>query len=152
MARERIDDLTEAKQLRREYREQDVAYMVPDIDVVRAGPNGVTGTGMDGIEVDFAALRTAERDLAALRDELAGHLDEANELTGPLGDGTSPVTGPMRKAFHVRADDNGGVRGALRQYMGEIDAVRFAILKTLASYEGVESHTAGQLHQIEGNA
>jgi hypothetical protein len=146
MGRERIDNLTEARRLRHEYREQDVAYLLPEIDRIQ-GRHAVTGVGMDGIEVDLAALRQAERDLATLHDDLAGHLAEAADLTGPLGDGKSPVAGPMRVAFQTRAGDEGGVRTALWQYMTELVAVRVTILKTLAAYHGVEEETVSRLRR-----
>lgn len=147
MGRERIDNLTEARHLRHEYREHDVAHVVPEVTGAGGGQYGVGAVGMDGISVDPAALRQAERELAALHDDLQSHLDEAADLTGPLGDGSSPVTGPMRTAFHSRADNEGGVQAALRQYLGELIAVRIGILKTLATYEGVENDTVGKLQR-----
>jgi hypothetical protein len=145
MARERIDNLTEAKRLRSEHKQHDVAYFAP---VITTGPgvaHGVTGVGMDGIEVDLDALRQAERDLAGLHDDLVEHLRAAQDLTGPLGDGGGPVTGPMRKAFRSRADVEEGVQAALVDYLEEMIAVRTAILNTLATYEGVDGETAGRL-------
>jgi hypothetical protein len=156
MGRERIDNLTEAKHLRHEYREQDVAYVVPEITGVSGGKHRVDAVGMDGIQTDFAALRQAERELAQLHDDLVSHMTEAADLTGPLGDGTSPVTGPMRTAFHSRADHEGGVQATLQQYMSELIAVRIGILETLATYEGVENDAVGKLQrqmtQLEGMA
>jgi hypothetical protein len=146
MGRERIDNLTEAKHLlRHEHREQDVAYVVPEITGVSGGRHRVDAVGMDGIQADFAALRDAERRLAELHDDLAGHLTEAEELTGPLSDGTSPVTGPMRAAFHSRADNEGGVQAALLQYMNELMAVRNGISETVSTYEDAETHAVSEL-------
>lgn len=145
MAGDRIDNLTEAKRLQREYREQGFAYLLPDVASFGNVQHGVTGEGMDGIEADFATLRQAERDLAALHDDLVAHLRDAAELTGPLGDGGGPVTGPMRKAFLDRADLEGGVQTALLDYLEELISVRTAILQTLATYEGVETDTADRL-------
>jgi hypothetical protein len=150
MAGERIDNLTDAKRLRGEYREEMVAYFVPDTSALPNVQHGVTGTGMDGIQADFATLRQAERELAALHDDLLAHLKDAAELTGPLGDGTSPVTRAMRKAFLDRADMEGGVQTALLDYMEELIGVRMAILQTLATYEGVENETVGQLRRQLG--
>lgn len=150
MAGERIDNLTDAKRLRGEYREEMVAYVVPDTAALPNAQHGVTGLGMDGIEADFETLRQAERDLAALHDDLLAHLKDAAELTGPLGDGTSPVTRAMRKAFRDRADLEGGVQTALLDYMEELIGVRMAILQTLATYEGVENETVGQLRRQLG--
>src|SRR5262245_7917756 len=127
MGRERIDNLTEAKHLRKEYRAEDVAYLVPEVGALAAGPHQVTGTGMDGIQADFAALRQAERELAALHDDLVSHLNEATDLAGPLDDGSSPVATPMRAAFRTRADNEGGVQTALQQYLTEVISVRVAI-------------------------
>ncbi len=153
MAGERIDNLTEAKRLRGEYREELVGHRAdpaPGIPVLPNVQHGVTGVGMDGIEADFATLRQAERDLAALHDDLLAHLRDAADLTGPLGDGTSPVTRAMRKAFRDRADLEGGVQTALLDYMEELIGVRVAILQTLATYEGVENETVGQLRRQLG--
>jgi hypothetical protein len=145
MAGERIDNLTEAKRLQREHRQHDVAYFAPDVRMGAGVAHGVSGVGMDGIEVDLGALRQAERDLAGLHDGLVQHLKDAQDLTGPLGDGASPVTGPMRKAFLSRADMEGGVQTALLDYLEEMVAVRVAILNTLATYEGVDDDTANRL-------
>ncbi|MCA1655561.1 MAG: hypothetical protein LC635_03755 [Pseudonocardiaceae bacterium] len=147
MAGERIDNLSEAKRLQREHRERDVAYLMPDITAGPAAQHGVSGVDMDGIEADFAALRQAERDLAGLHDGLVQHLRDAAELTGPLGDGSTPVTGPMRRAFRSRADIEGGVQTALLDYLEELVAVRVAILNTLATYEGVDTDTANRLRR-----
>jgi hypothetical protein len=146
MARERIDHLTEAKRLQREHRpHEDVAYLSPNITVGPGVEHGVTGVGMDGIEVDLGALRQAERDLAGLHDDLLGHLRAAQDLTGPLGDGGGPVTGPMRRAFMSRANVEEGVQAALVDYLEEMIEVRSAILSTLATYEGVDGETANRL-------
>ncbi|MFL6119803.1 hypothetical protein [Actinophytocola sp.] len=147
MGPERIDDLTDARRLRHEYGERTVAYLLPEIDRIEGQRHGVTGEGMDGIEVDLDALRQAERDLAVLHDDLAAHLTEADDLTGPLGDGKSPVAAPMRLAFQTRAGDEGGVQTALQQYMAELLAVRVTILKTLASYQSVEQETVSRLRR-----
>ena len=156
MGRERIDNLTEAKHLRHEYREHDVAHVVPEITGVGGGEHRVDAVGMDGIQADFAALRQAESELARLHDELVSHLTEATDLTGPLGDGTSPVTGPMRAAFHSRADDEGGVQAALRQYISELMAVRIGIRDTLSTYEDADTDAASTLRaqtsELEGMA
>jgi len=150
MAGERIDNLTEAKRLRKEHREQDVIQFLPDVASFGNLRHGVTGVGMDGIEADFATLRQAERDLAGLHDDLLDQLKDAAELTGPLDDGSSPVTGPMRKAFRDRADLEGGVQTALLDYLEELISVRVAILQTLATYEGVENETVDRLRTQAG--
>ncbi|MFC4858719.1 hypothetical protein [Actinophytocola glycyrrhizae] len=145
MAGDRIDSLTEARRLRREHGEEDVAYFLPRVASFGDVRHGVTGVGMDGIEADFATLRQAERDLAALHDDLLAQLKDAAELTGPLGDGTSPVTRHMRKAFLDRADLDGGVQTALLDYMEELILVRTAIVATLGTYEGVENDMVERL-------
>lgn len=150
MAGDRIDNLTEAKRLQREHREQLVATFLPEVTALANVQHGVAGMGMDGVEADFTTLRQAERDLASLHDDLVAHLRDAGELTGPLGDGTSPVTGPMRKAFRDRADLEGGVQTALLDYLEELISVRLAILQTLATYEGVENDTVDRLHRQLG--
>lgn len=150
MAGDRIDNLTEAKRLRKEYKERHVIEALPDVTSFGNLRHGVTGVGIDGIEADFDTLRQVEGDLARLHDDLLAHLKDAAKLTGPLGDGTSPVTGPMRKAFLDRADLEGGVQTTLLDYMEELIGVRFAILQTLATYEGVENDTVEQLQKHAG--
>jgi hypothetical protein len=156
MAGERIDSLTEAKRLRKEdeYQVTDVAYFLPDVKAGPAVQHGVTGTGMDGIDVDLEALIEAERGLADLHEELVGHLIDATELSGPLGDGGGPVTIPMRKAFKRRADPESGVQAALAEYLGELAAVRRTIMNTLRGYDRVNSELATQfqrqMSQLEG--
>ena len=145
MAGDRIDSLTEAKRLRKEHKEQHVIEAVTDVTSFGNLRHGVTGVGMDGIDADFDTLREVEGELARLHDDLLAHLKDAAELTGPLGDGTSPVAKPMRKAFLDRADLEGGVQTTLLDYMEELIEVRFAILQTLATYEGVENDTVDQL-------
>lgn len=147
MAGERIDSLSEAKRLAREHQMQDMAYVMPEITVGRRPEHGVTGTDMDGIEVDFDELRQAERDLAGLHDELVRHLRDAVELAGPLGDGTSPVTGPMRKAFLDRADVDGGVQAALLDYISELISVRAAMIETLNAYDAADGDALELLNQ-----
>jgi hypothetical protein len=147
MAGERIDSLTEAKRLREEHRETDVAYFLPDVKAGPAVRHGVTGVGMDGIDVDLDALRQAERDLAALHDDLMQHLRDAADLTGPLGDGGGPVTIPMRKLFKNRADEQEGVQATLVDYLGELVGVRIAILNTLAGYDAVNSDMADRFNR-----
>jgi len=147
MAGERIDNMSEAKRLQREHRPQSVAYFMPEISAVPVGQHGVSGVGMDGIEVDFEALRQAERQLTTQTDDLLQQLKEAAGLTGPLADGTSPVTGPMRKLFRSRADMAGGVQTALLEYLEELLAVRGAIRQTLEDYEGVDRDARDRLQQ-----
>jgi hypothetical protein len=147
MAGERIDNLTEAKLLRREYQEHEVLEAVPEIAALGNVQHAVTGVGMDGIDADFATLRSAQQQLANLHDELYKSLTQAAELAGPLGDGTSPVTGPMRRAFRDRVDMEGGVQAALVQYLRELNAVQNAIVQTLGTYEGVETETVDRLRR-----
>jgi hypothetical protein len=147
MARERIDNLSEADRLKHEYKQHHQAYFDPNITPFVGGQHGVTGQSIDGIEADFAMLRDAERKLADLHDQLMSHYRAAEELTEPLSDGTSPVTGPMRKLFHSRADVEGGVQATLLDYMEELINVRVAILQTLQTYEGVEGETVNQLQR-----
>ena len=103
---------------------------------------------MDGISADFDQLTVLDGQLMSLRDELAGHQAKAVELTGPLEDGSSPVTGAMRKAFMQRADIEEGVQGTLAQYIEEIDAVRAAIANTLGTYRGVDGDAVARFNQV----
>ncbi|MPZ81070.1 MAG: hypothetical protein GEV28_12030 [Actinophytocola sp.] len=147
MARERVDSFTEAKELYREHRRERHRAHLTDLTVGATPQFGATGTNVDGVATDFAALAAAEHKLADLHDDLERQLREAAELSEPLGDGSSPVTGPMRKAFMHRVDIDGGVQGALWDYMQELIAVRIAILKTLDTYRGVDGDTVARLQQ-----
>lgn len=147
MARERVDSFTEAKGLYREQRPQSVAYFAPDVRAGAAPVHGATGTNMDGIATDFDALVQAEKELAELYDDLFDQLRAAKGLTGPFGDGASPVTATMRRAFLDRADIEGGVQAALVDYIEELFDVRMAILQTLRTYEGIESDATALLNR-----
>lgn len=150
MARERVDSYTEAKELSAEHKRVRPRKSGPDIHAGAAVPHGAAGQNMDGIAADFQRLSDLNGELQVLRDRLAQHRAEAVELTGPLTDGTSPVTGPMRKAFHQRADVDEGVLGALDQYIGELDAVRAAIVNTLHTYQGVDSEAELRFNRVMG--
>ncbi|HWM06897.1 MAG TPA: hypothetical protein VNP92_31550, partial [Actinophytocola sp.] len=111
MAGKRVDSFTEAKELYGDHKgPRHGGYIVPDIRDNGLPMHGAAGTNMDGIATDFEELRQAELKLADLHDDLVGHLQAATELSGPLNDGTSPVTGPMRRLFKDRADMEGGVQ------------------------------------------
>lgn len=156
MARERVDSFTEAKELYREHKRERHRAHLTDLTIGGAARFGATGTDLDGVATDFTALAAAERKLADLQEDLEGQLREAEELSRPLGDGSSPVTKPMRKAFLDRVDIDGGVQGTLHEYLRELCAVRIAVLKTLGTYQGVDSDTVArlqrQLARMEGQA
>ena len=148
MAGKRVDSFTEAKELYGDHKgPRHAGYIVPNIQDNGLAQHGAAGTNMDGIATDFEELRQAERNLADLHDDLIAHLQAANDLSGPLNDGTSPVTGPMRKLFKDRADMEGGVQTALLDYMNELIAVRTAIFATLDTYRGVDEESVQRLQQ-----
>lgn len=147
MAGDRVDSISEARKLYREHRRHRHEGHVTDYEAGPAPRYGVGGTGMDGVDVDLEQLRQAEHDLADLHDGLVDHLRAAQDLSGPLNDGTSPVTTPMRKAFRDRADPEGGVQAALVDYLDQLVAVRSAILDTLATYAGVDGDEADRLNR-----
>src|SRR4051794_38036748 len=99
MARERIDNTAEAKKLARSDHPKHVPYVNPNDHVGARPAYQVSGTGMDGIDVDLPKLAETEATLGRLQDRLMEHLRTADRLSGPLADGSSPVTVPMRKAF-----------------------------------------------------
>lgn len=149
MARERVDSFGEAKErYRDEHRPRAVAHYAPDIRAGAMPAHGVAGTGMDGIVVDPDALLRAERELTELHDDLFAQLQEAESLTGPLGDGSGPVSDHLRRAFLDRAElEEGGVRAALADYLEELLTVRSAIVQTLGAYQGVDNDLATRLNQ-----
>ena len=150
MARHRVDSYTEAQELSHDQHTVKPHRPGPDIHAGHAQTHGATGENMDGISADFQRLSELYGQLQALRDRLVQHRAAAAELTGPLQDGTSPVTAPMRKAFHQRADVDQGVAGALDQYIGELDAVRAAIVNTLQTYQGVEGDAVARFNGMSG--
>lgn len=153
MAGKRIDDLSDAKKLARDYDDKDTFHgsagaVVGSFHTGPAPAYGVTGQGMpDGVEADLDELRAAEAELARLQDGLLEHLRMANELTEPLKDGSSPVTKPMRKAFFDRANIDSGVQAALVDYMEELMVVRANILDAVAGYQGVDDDAVAQLNR-----
>jgi len=150
MGRHRVDSYTEAKQLSHDQKTVKPHKSGPNIHAGQAQQHGATGQNMDGISADFQRLTELDGQLLALRDRLVQHRGAAADLTGPLSDGTSPVTAPMRKAFHQRADVDEGVTGALDQYIGELDAVRTAIANTLQTYQGVEGDAVTRFTGMQG--
>ena len=150
MARHRVDSFTEAQELSHDHKTVRPHRPGPDIHAGQAQTHGATGQNMDGISADFQRLTDLYGQLQTLRDRLVQQRAAAAELTGPLEDGTSPVTAPMRKAFHQRADADAGVQGALDQYIGELDAVRAAIVNTLQTYQGVEGDAVARFNGMPG--
>jgi hypothetical protein len=142
---ERIDSVADAEKLAKEYKPVHVKNVNPDNHVGPQQVYQVSATGMDGVQVDLTKLVDTEKSLAGLYDQLARHLETAIRLAGPLKDGSSPVTGPMRQAFLERADTEGGVQKVLRDYLSELAKVRVAILQTLASYDAMDSGAAEML-------
>jgi hypothetical protein len=143
---ERIDNVADAERLAKKYKPVPVKNVNPDDHVGPRQVYQVTATGMNGVQVDLGKLDATEKRLAALHEQLVRHLETATGLTGPLKDGSSPVTGPMRHAFLQRADAEGGVQKVLRDYLSELARVRVAILQTLATYEAMDSDAADLLN------
>ncbi|PPK64489.1 hypothetical protein V5P93_007061 [Actinokineospora auranticolor] len=143
----RVRTMQQVEQLAKSRQVQDRAYVDSD---VRADPQGdfrLTGTGMDGMEVDYAALSQAYSQLGDLHAELAKQRDLAAELEQPMGDGSGPVAARMAQAFGVRADAEGGVRAVLEKYLTELADVRESIRATLADYETVDNAAKDALNR-----
>lgn len=145
MARPRIDNRQEADQLTEQYDKVRVLNVRPNDNVGPRPVHGVSGTGMDGVEVDLDRLERAEKQLAGLHDDLTAQLNEAARLTQPMQDGGGPVTRAMQRRFNRLADE--GLLGALWDYRQELINVRLAILATLASYRRVDADAADQLRR-----
>lgn len=148
MGRERVDSFTEAKHLSAEHKRVRPGKAGPDIHAGAMPTHGAAGQNMDGIVADYDLLTQYKADLLKHRDALAAHLATAAELSGPLADGTSPVTGPMRKAFHQRADAQEGVQRILQDYLDELDAVTAAIQNTLDTYRGVDGFAGSRFQRL----
>ena len=148
MGRERVDSFTEAKHLSEDHKRVRPDKTGPDIHAGQLHAHGASGVGMDGISVDYGELSRLNGELQRRRDELVEQLARAAELTGPLADGSSPVTGPMRKAFFQRADVEEGVQGTLQQYILELEAVMDTITNTLDTYRGVDGFSGSRFDQL----
>jgi hypothetical protein len=151
MARERVDSYTEAKELSAEHKVVRHRKTGPDIHAGQLPAHGVAGQNMDGISADYAQLSALNSKLREARDQLESYRVQAAELTGPMKDGTSPVTGPMRKAFFQRADVEEGVQGTLQDYIEELDSVTAAIENTLSTYWGVDGEAANRFNRVAGS-
>ncbi|GLZ38331.1 hypothetical protein [Actinokineospora sp. NBRC 105648] len=144
----RVRNMQQAEAMRHDRgRVEQVAVVLPEVTAAAPGDHRVTGTGMDGVEADYAALAAADRELAALYDDLVGQLRRAQELADPLQGGLGPVAAPMARAFLDRADTEGGVRAALVDYIEELYEVRMTIRDTLNAYRAVDQQAESDLRR-----
>jgi len=140
----------EARRLRREEKNQHVARAGDVRGPTGAGSAGIVADGADRIALDPAELDKAISDLTSRRDELARHLQQAQELGGTLQDGKGPVTAPMRRAFRQRGGAGpGGVQTALREYLKELDALCAAIRQVRAVHQDNDRNTATAYRAVE---
>lgn len=146
MRRERIRDEDDAKRLAHE---NPLVKPHRNNHKVHAGPradHGVTGVGMDGFEIDPAALDQALHKLRGLQAQLQEHLDNAQDLARHLPDGGGPVAMVMRRTFHIRAHaDRGGVQAVLRDYIHEVDGIIDVLQLTRASYADLDADAGAGL-------
>jgi hypothetical protein len=142
MGRVHIRNVEDAKDLRHEHKPEKTGFHKPNTQVGAAPEHGVTGQGMNGMEVDVDALRDIDKQLEQHQHELTRQLTRAARLTEYLNDGETPISGPMRRAFLDRADDQGGIQGTLQQYLDELSDVRLAISATLESYQNLDASAA----------
>jgi hypothetical protein len=145
MARDRIRYEQDAREAR-----DDHPKVRPDRNNVRVpvGPtadHGMTGTGMNGFELDPEAMRATLKELGDLRAKLEGFRREAQRLAEPLPDGGGLVAMQMRQAFLDRADLDNGVQAVLEDYILELDSVEDTIRSTLEAYESLDARTATDL-------
>lgn len=146
--RERIDNLSDARRLRDDYQRPRAERVAPDDHVGPRSSHAVAGTDMNGIEADLNMLAEAERELAVLCDKLLQQHSVASALKEDPGDGHSPISHHMRRAFFDRADlSSGGVEGVLEDYLHELFDVRIGLLDTLASYRGVDEFATAELNR-----
>jgi len=119
----------------------------PDDSVGARPVHAVDGTGMDGFEVNPAQLRQTDQDLARLHDTLREFMEKSTTLAEPLMDGHSPVAKHMQRAFFERADLDGGVYNALKEYMRELFSIRLALQATLNSYQALDAGAVERLNR-----
>ena len=83
-------------------------------------------------------------------------MNDAATLAGPLKDGHSPVAKHMQRAFFERADLDGGLQQALREYMRELFSIRGALLATAQTYQSLDSGVVARLNrqmaELDGEA
>ncbi|GAA3021120.1 hypothetical protein [Actinokineospora globicatena] len=145
-----VHNAREAEALLARY--QPVAHAELVTEVV-AGPRGdftITGSGSDAVEVDYAALERADRELAALHDDLVKQLRAAEDLGEPLSAGTGPVAVAMSRSFLGRADTTDGLRAVLSNYLKELAEVRATIKATLVAYRSVDEHAETAIRHAGG--
>ena len=149
MARERIQNEHDAREARHDHHK---ATRHTNNVNVHAGPNGdygMTGVGMNGFELDPAAMNETLRKLGDLRSQLEQLRSTAQRLAEPLPDGGGLVAQQMRRAHHVRADADSGVQAVLADYIAELDSVEDTIRSTLEAYLGFDWRAAAELRAGE---
>lgn len=120
---------------------------VREVAAVGNTPGQIVADG-GRFELDPAGIAAADAELGRCRDELATLLAESVQLETPLRDGGGPVASHLRKAFGLRGSTDGGVQGALRGYLAELDALRSAIRQAGADHGQHESDVADQLRSL----
>ncbi|GAA3009170.1 PE domain-containing protein [Actinokineospora diospyrosa] len=144
-----VHNAREAEALRARHKPVQHLEAVPE---VVAGPRGdftVTGGG-DVVEVDYAALEAADRELAGLHDDLIRQLRAAEDLGDPLAAGAGPVAAAMSRSFLGRADTTDGVRAVLANYIEELAEVRATIRASLVAYRSVDEHAESAIRHAGG--
>jgi len=154
MALEEVGSKREARELLKDYRQQEresregpMRHAAQVAGPSGAGAAGVIGEGKDGIELDPAEVAAAEKRLGELYAEIAGYKAQAEELSGPLGDGGGPVAAHMRRAFGLRGGAGpGSVHAALQEYLAELARLREAIAQVGATHQASDDATAEAMH------
>ncbi|WP_433262715.1 hypothetical protein ACQPZF_30230 [Actinosynnema sp. CS-041913] len=148
---ERVRGIEDAKRLRDQYEDEPRRHapLPPVAAPTGAGAAGIVAQDGDRIELDFSELTAALGKLDELHSTLYDHLDKADELQKPFGDGKGPVTHHMRRAFGLRAGDlDGGVRTALRSYLDELEALRTALHQVGATHQAEDEAAAEKLRKL----
>ncbi|MBB5959151.1 hypothetical protein FHS29_005771 [Saccharothrix tamanrassetensis] len=148
---ERVRGIEDAKRLRDELDDDRPRRHAPLPPAVAppAGVGAIVPQDGDRIELDFSDLNDALGKLDRLHSTLYEHLDRADVLSQPFGDGKGPVALHMRRAFGLRAGEmDGGVKTALKSYLRELELLRDALRQVGATHQAEDEAVAEAMRKL----
>jgi hypothetical protein len=146
------DEADARRQLRAEHRREDHEEHGPRetaSDVAKPAGGGsavLVADGGDVLALDYAEIAAAQKALDERYQEVARHLESAQDLGSPLADGQGPVSHRMRRSFGLRGGaEAGGVQSALRSYLAELASLRQALDTVAATHRRNDEEAAAAL-------
>ncbi len=113
------------------------------------GAAAIVADGADRVELDYAEIAKAVKDLDDRQRVLEEQLAEARALGTPPADGKGPVSVPMRRSFARRGGaEEGGVQVALQSYLAELAAFRTAIGLVAEQYGRTDEANASAVDTV----